>query len=255
MPNSELHNFWQSTGDFPYNSGPRSPKNRHLIWLQPDIEEQWRRNPGKYTPESVDYTHNNYGYRINNRDWNLDAKTKMFALGCSNTFGVGINVNDIWPELVNKSLGAELFNFGVSGGTSDTVSRILYLSLQVTVPEYVFILWPEANRYDDYHDPVICPGDQSDFPVPQRRSAWNLVPEILKTNQLYNNYQRNKLFVQLLSKVYHFKLIELEWEIEKSILDSTEQSQILSGARDGMHPSEEFHRLIADKFITLASKT
>jgi len=68
--------------------------------------------------------------------------SKQIALGCSHTYGVGVERDEAWPHL----LGAT--NYGVPSCSSDLVARTLPVILEKETPKIVYILWPDWTRFE-----------------------------------------------------------------------------------------------------------
>ena len=64
------------------------------------------------------------------------------ALGCSHTWGVGVEANETWSYL----LGA--MNFGVPRASSDQVVRIARRLIPEYHPSIVYCLWPDWSRFE-----------------------------------------------------------------------------------------------------------
>jgi hypothetical protein len=60
----------------------------------------------------VKYTINSLGYRSPEF---TNTSADILALGCSQTFGIGVQDNEIWPELLSNMLGMSYANLGQRG--------------------------------------------------------------------------------------------------------------------------------------------
>tara|TARA_B110000285_G_C15050800_1_gene576881 strand:+ start:391 stop:885 length:495 start_codon:yes stop_codon:yes gene_type:complete len=72
--------------------------------------------------------------------------SKKIALGCSHTYGIGVERNEAWPSLLG------LVNYGVPGCSSDLVARTLPKILEKEQPDTVYILWPDWTRFEYFKD-------------------------------------------------------------------------------------------------------
>ncbi len=77
---------------------------------------------------------------------NIITNSTSLALGCSHTWGVGVEANETWAY----KLGAN--NFGVSGCSADLIARIFPDIVQVQKPTTVYILWPDWTRFEYVQD-------------------------------------------------------------------------------------------------------
>ena len=115
-------------------------------------------------PESVakgkkpisDYNVNSHGYRC--PEWNPlpEGKKNVVILGCSHTFGEGLNDGQVWVDkLYNKVDQKRLrfWNLGQPGASADKVVRILYGTEKVLFPKLIIVCWPfwsRRERLDTY---------------------------------------------------------------------------------------------------------
>ena len=67
---------------------------------------------------------------------------KSLAFGCNHTYGVGVEKHETWPYL----LGAD--NFGVNGCSADYITRTAPSIIEVTIPDIIFVLWPDWTRFE-----------------------------------------------------------------------------------------------------------
>ena len=101
---------------------------------------------GHYTdkglPESRD------GYRC--PDWNSlpDGKKNVVVLGCSHTYGVGLEDDQHWVHFLSKHNTERLryWNLGQPGASADKIVRILYGTEQLLFPGMVIVCWPLWHR-------------------------------------------------------------------------------------------------------------
>lgn len=73
---------------------------------------------------------------------NLINNSNKIALGCSHTWGAGVDADQTWPYL----LGAK--NFGVCGCSSNFVARTLPDLINEHQPTTVYVLWPDWSRFE-----------------------------------------------------------------------------------------------------------
>lgn len=89
------------------------------------------------------YTYTEQGYRktefVNNPD--------ILAIGCSQTWGVGVPDDAIWAEVLSKNLSMSYFNLGVPGAS---IMHLVILAIDYIEkygsPKYVVALWPDIRR-------------------------------------------------------------------------------------------------------------
>lgn len=106
-------------------------------------------NMNRWNP-NISFTINNLGYR-SNIDFtieNLKDKKLILCFGCTDTFGMHLDNDKIWPTILeNLEKDYLILNCGIIGASADTVSRILIkiLNLDLNIHS-VCILWPHNNR-------------------------------------------------------------------------------------------------------------
>ena len=76
------------------------------------------------------------------------GKKNVVILGCSHTWGVGLEANETWAHHVSQYNTDRLryWNLGQPGASPETVVRILYSCEKVLYPNIIIVMWPEASR-------------------------------------------------------------------------------------------------------------
>jgi hypothetical protein len=106
---------------------------------------------------SIVYNYNESGYRCDNFTKQTDRVRVVFS-GCSETEGVGNNIEDTWSFLVHKYLKNYYdvdgyFNLGLSGiGYEKIISNLLNFIKIYGDPDYIFILLPNIGRWIEWID-------------------------------------------------------------------------------------------------------
>jgi hypothetical protein len=95
----------------------------------------------------IDYHQNNYRYR-DLKDIVEGSPCDILAIGCSQTFGVGVPEEYIWSSIIEKTTGMKVANLGICGGSAEQIaaSAISYLNI-VGKPKYIFAFMPDCLRY------------------------------------------------------------------------------------------------------------
>ena len=96
---------------------------------------------------SIDYKTNSQGYRC--PEFNVpDGKKNVVILGCSHTFGVGLEGNKHWVHFLSQHNTEKLryWNLGQPGCSGDRVVRILYGCEKVLFPNIIIVCWPFWSR-------------------------------------------------------------------------------------------------------------
>ena len=106
---------------------------------------------GYYT--DYELPESSHGYRC--PSWNPmpDGKKNVVVLGCSHTYGVGLEDNEHWVHHVSQHNTGRLryWNLGQPGASADKVVRILYGCEKVIYPSIIIVCWPAWSRREKLH--------------------------------------------------------------------------------------------------------
>ena len=101
---------------------------------------------GHYTDRGL--PESEVGYRC--PSWNPmpPGKKNVVVLGCSHTYGVGLEDNEHWVHFLSQHNTERLryWNLGQPGASADKIVRILYGTEQLLFPEIVIVCWPLWSR-------------------------------------------------------------------------------------------------------------
>ena len=100
-----------------------------------------------YSPDTIiKYQTDHYGLR---NQPNVDISNSVLTLGCSYTFGTGLDVVDTWTHM----LGESTYNAGIPGSSNDTAFRVANYLIPKYKPNAVFLLSTFDSRYEFYYEP------------------------------------------------------------------------------------------------------
>ena len=200
-----------------------------------------------YNPQINDWV--NLSYKINKhgfRGEEMPTEKKprsIMTLGCSNTFGIGMPVGQIWSTLVGNTLRQRAYNLGVPSGSLDTCFRVLLAWLPKIRPSHVFLLEPPGVRYETHTLSGIIPSSvESTVPAGFRfehEDEWVLHRE--KTMRAIKS-----LCDQFDTPFYHLSFDE---QLAK---ETAEMFGRVDAARDLVHPGRNAHTYIAMNLLKLA---
>lgn len=235
-----MKNYWELAGSLDVGTYPPGQEMCFSL-TDSDTKENYDRNPSPHWAEhSLSYKYNNQGFR--SREFLVQSDNPiLLTLGCSHTVGVGIPVEDNWPE----QLGAKYFtnhvvyNAGLGGASSDTVARLAINIIPIIKPDIVAILWPSITRFETYHH-----GPNKN--VTQFNGPWSTenFSVQFEENNCYNNQNKNKVIVNLLQKIYNFKLIAIDVDHAIAVHDHHGYLK----ARDNQHFCGWWHRDVMEDF-------
>ena len=223
----------------------------------------------KKIPKSVDrkliaeYKTNSHGYRCPEFSPLPIGKKNVVVLGCSHTFGEGLEDNEHWVHFLSQHYTTRLryWNLGQPGASADKVVRILYGCEKVLFPKIIIVCWPFWSRRERLHEYAQSLMSHDSL----------LKEEDNKTDE--NNFLKNVFFVEKFAekvdaKVFHcfsqdvykiksnfvfnetsIKLCYPPWD--NHLLPGAKRERITtpSFAKDGVHYGIEHHKRFAELFL------
>jgi hypothetical protein len=108
---------------------------------------------------SKTYGFNSLGFRGEELD--RSSACKIFIVGCSFTFGVGLNLEETWGHLFKQRVAAHrgldpsrvnLLNFSEAGGSNDFISRLALTQARAVRPDLLVAAFTETSRIEGYLD-------------------------------------------------------------------------------------------------------
>ena len=215
---------------------------------------------------TINYNINSHGYRCPEFSPLPDGKKNVVILGCSHTFGVGLDGNEHWVHFLSQHNTDRLryWNLAVPGCSGDRMVRILYGAEKVLFPNIIICCWPNISR----------------------RERLDKIPIDLFGRDKYNrfetddtdkqNFLKNVFFVQKFAennqaKVFHCfaeDVQEMPEEVTNVLDDATlkrcwppwddhnlpeARKQKITDpnfAQDGIHYGEKHHSAFAELFLS-----
>ena len=211
----------------------------------------------------ADYKTNSHGYRCPEFSPLPQGKKNVVVLGCSHTFGEGLEDNEHWVHFVSQHNTKKLrwWNLGQPGASADKVVRILYGCEKVLFPKIIVVCWPFWSRRERLHEYA-----QSLMSYDDRLKLENEATD-------KQNFLKNVFFVQKFAdnnhaKVFHcfaqdiYKLegsnvlgdtsLKFCWPPWDQYLGEGSRREKItkpSLAKDGTHYGIEHHKLFAELFL------
>lgn len=145
--------------------GSSNYANTTQLWMGLDNEETYNDNIKKsfeqmlelgWVDTKIEYKMNSRGFRAIEFN-NLPGKY-FLTLGCSHTYGIGINYNDTWTNVLANQLNIAGLNLGTPGAAMLTCYRTLKNYLSILNPEFVVLQGPSINRVEligPHHDQFV----------------------------------------------------------------------------------------------------
>jgi hypothetical protein len=140
-----------------------------------------------YATKPISYIRNSLGYRSRELS-EIDRDNFFLALGCSHTEGIGLALEESWPDRVAQTLNMDYLNHAKGGGGADLayINSLLFLQNASVKPKFVVIQWPDLSRmmYKNLDDLRLC---GINFPIPDRATEFFNVM-LRHDSHLFNTY-------------------------------------------------------------------
>jgi len=98
--------------------------------------------------KNIEYKLNSLGHRC--KDLNeINLHEYILFAGCSNTFGIGLELENTYPYLVSEKLNCDYYNLSISGTGIDVLEHNL-LTWFLTIkqkPKALIVQWPDHSRF------------------------------------------------------------------------------------------------------------
>ena len=192
--------------------------------------------------KTIEYRFNNQGFRADHNMTEYEGlqydKTQgpvnMF-LGCSNTLGIGVNLEETWCWHVNNSVGGVMLNLGQAGGSQETAYRIARHWIAIIRPRSVYMLSPPAVRREFWMN------DDTPTIIGPRSSMYR--EHMVSEREIQLNRERvvDAIHYHCVKHDCTFKYVHF-----RPIVDAWGPFPDL--ARDGSHPGPKSHKEIAQYF-------
>lgn len=192
--------------------------------------------------DGIKYDYNHSGFRTHNH---LDEDYILF-LGCSNTFGFGLQYDHVYPTLVEKSTKYQAINLGVSGASNDVILKLLMEWIVMNgKPKKVIVNWTSIYRmlYSIngkntcnilFHDGTVNGGKMFD--------------DYLLDDDKLKHFDKIKNKVEKICEVNKIKLYQLTLFDCYNDYDMVKYKKI-DLAKDNLHAGPMTHQLIAFDII------
>jgi hypothetical protein len=244
--------------------------NHNLInvvspWDNFDDEERYRANFSKkkarmilkynqHSKKSVVYKHNEFGFR--SPSFNDDIKdNNIVVIGCSYTYGTGLNIEDTWGYKLGQKIGLPTINLGLGGQSAYYCYKLLKVWIPILKPKYVFCLIPHAFRLG-----VIAEIYNNGIYHLEPIHMIHLPPDHLKSNTYFKNlikYEDINFHEIRSDDIDKFKYLELLYGIPLYIdginkfggieMEGHKDPKGIDMARDCSHPGRLFHKALAEQ--------
>jgi hypothetical protein len=216
----------------------------------------------KFDP-ATGYETNTHGYRCAEFSPLPDGGKNVVVLGCSHTFGEGLEENETWVSQVAKESNKILrwWNLGQPGASADLMIRILYGTEKVLFPKVIVACWPAESRRErlDSHPQNLTSNDALLKTENNSTDRNNFLKNIFLLEKFAekNNSKTFHCFAEdayeldnnlQVLKEYTIKNCWPEWDRHHLADAKRDIITTPSLARDGVHYGSEHHQVFARKF-------
>lgn len=128
-------------------------RDKHIVYNYYHWDENEKNNiHEKYINKQINYTLNAHGYR--SPSFFSDKKLKIVTIGCSQTFGLGIDDQDTWANQLKNLItsefqtdNVEVFNLGTPSASSERNLIQLYQLIDIINPNVVLWMPSHMSRF------------------------------------------------------------------------------------------------------------
>lgn len=206
---------------------------------------------------------NSQGYRCPEFSPLPDGGKNVAVLGCSHTFGEGLEREEIWVSHLEKKLlrnHLRFWNLGQPGASADKCVRILYGAEKVIFPKIIIVCWPSWSRRERLEDqPISITSDddllKTENEATDRNNFLKCVFQIEKFSN-YNGASTFHCFAQDIYQIPNLKRVLATTSLAKCwpVWHKTKNRNIItvpSLARDNLHYGVEHHEQFAEEIYNV----
>jgi len=205
-------------------------------------------------------------YRCPSWDPMPEGKKNVVVLGCSHTYGEGLEDDEHWVHFLSQHNTERLryWNLGQPGASADKMVRILYGSEKVLFPKIIIACWPSWNRRERLdHRAISLTSDHEYLKTESNLTDKNNFLKNVFLVEKYAEQNQCKTFHCFAQESYQEHILGLNVFKEYTIKncwpywDKFEQRQHYDKpnfAADGKHYGVEHHQRFAKLFIDYFGK-
>lgn len=163
-------------------------------------------------------------------------RESILALGCSCTWGVGVERDETWSSVLQAKMRMPVYNLGFPGGSADSVFRLLSNHLPIIQSRIVCIQSPSDFRFEVNHNPI---------------GGWNVEDlgygDLLSEKEVAINKKKNYYAIIEMCRRYD---TEIRFFRSSNWEDNPRHLEGDPAGTDGIHPGVRWHKAVADFFVT-----
>lgn len=154
------------------------------------------------------------------------SKVELLTSGCSQTFGIGMKEDLIWPSLLAKESGLSYNNLGFPGASAESIVDNIFRHIyKFGKPKHIRILFPDMFRFVflENRDSIVVPAKNSTneirfidcqtvFYKNKIREKYYMTPIVANTILPRSNaFRRNIFSIKELELFCKYADIDLKW--------------------------------------------
>jgi len=235
-----------------------------LDWYPTDDEETFNTQSEhfkKYWNEQkkITYSLNSYGHREVEISLKEDRESVM-CLGCSNTFGIGHHVDDIWPTIVSNNIGLKRINLGVAASSLDTAFRIYSSWQPIIKSKMTCVFIPPPFRYELGGYAHLGNWTAENFLKENKVESAHFYTKYLANDTYFElNKSKNILAMRKIAEETNSKIYFVEYnETTQTVLNVNQNLMRMffsEKARDGAHRGRAWQAKVASYFMNQINET
>ena len=205
---------------------------------------------------------NSYGYRCPEWEPMPDGKKNVVVLGCSHTFGQGLEDNQHWVHYLSQHNTDRLryWNLGVPGASGEAIVRRLWGTQKLIDPKIIIVCWPPITRREWYDNKISTVHGQSEKLLIQNKHTdiSNFLHNVFWIEKYAEINQAKTFYCYSMEEIVHPDLDGLKildtytlsncWPYWDKF-EQREQFDKPSLAADGEHYGIEHHERFAKLFL------
>ena len=204
-------------------------------------------NHVQFPHEGFDLTYNvnEDGFRSDS----FEGENGIVFLGCSLTYGYGLEEWEVWPWIVGKHFQTKVWNLSMTGHGDDASFIVAQKWIPKLKPKLVCMLTPPPGRYVFLKVPF------------EDTTLWQVIankqkikyPFLFKSEQMYLQSLKNILAIKSICDSFKIPFIVKSCEelLDKKYRHIKNKSDL---AKDGLHPGVKWQTKMANKFINQINK-
>ena len=209
------------------------------------------------------YRTNSLGYRCPEFSPLPDGGKNVAVLGCSHTFGEGLEESEIWISQLEKLLQRKklrFWNLAQPGASPEKCVRILYGSEKVLFPKIIIVCWPVSSRRERLErNPISLTGDNPLLKIENEYTDKHNFLKCVFQVEKFAQYNSARVYHCFADEIYPLVNVNVlnettlktcwpEWDHHHLITAKRDIIKKASVARDGVHYGVEHHFTFAQKF-------